>query len=103
MRTKRTPKRRRRQLAKSELWIEAACWAQSHANSCADKPGCGTIPFDEWQPDDREKDIARRYGLTGKDLAKVWEEMAEELENRAMRAGYDDAWVGIEDDWSEAG
>lgn len=90
-------KTRRMQLAKSELWLAAAVWAQSHADSCADKPGCGTIPFEQYPADDPERQLARTYGLTGLDLAKAWEQLAAELEARAMRAGYDDAWVGVEE------
>lgn len=97
-RTKRTPKRRRAQLAKSELWLAAAVWAERHAASCANEPGCRTIPIEEWSDDDPEKTIARTYGLSGADLAKIWRQMAQELENKAMRAGYDDAWVGVEGD-----
>lgn len=95
-------KARRMQLAKSELWLAAAVWAQRHADSCADKPGCGTKPFDEWHPDDPEVTIARRYGLTGGDLGKAWEALAAELEARAMRAGYDDAWVGVDEPWESS-
>lgn len=95
---KRTPKHRRRQLAKSELWLAAAVWAQRWADSCRNE-STETRPFEEWGEDDRMHQLCKTYGLSGPDLAKVWEEIAAELERRAMRAGYDDAWVGVEDDW----
>jgi hypothetical protein len=93
----RVPKAYRMKLAKSEVILEIACWAQSHANDAGDRPNARTRPFDEWPNDDPERVIARRYGLKGTDLAKIWDQLADEFERRALRTGYEEAWVGLDD------
>lgn len=45
---------------------------------------------------DPETDIARRYDLTGADLGRLWRQVASELENRAVKSGYEEAWVDEE-------
>lgn len=87
------PKRHRTRLARAEMWMMLAVAAQARADSIADKPGCGTIPFAEWPADDPMVDLARRYGLTATDLARLFESAADQLETRAMNTGYPDAWI----------
>lgn len=87
-----TPKRERVRLAKSELLIHLSDVASQLAQEVtADCPS--TIPFDQWPTDDPLRDMAGRYDLKGPDLGKVLQQLADDLCNRALRCGYDDAWV----------
>lgn len=56
------------------------------------------IPFDQWPDDDPFRRLCRVYQLSAGDLAKVLTEIGGELEVRAMRAGYEDAWVLLEEE-----
>lgn len=51
------------------------------------------IPFNEWPDTDPLVELAMAYGLSGKDLDKILVKLADELERRAERAGYEEAWL----------
>lgn len=91
------PKRRRTKLAKSELWLALAATAQRWSDEVGDKPGTGTLPFAQWgtAPGDMDPfhELCQRYDLSAADLSRILEHIAEQLENRALRNGYDEAWV----------
>jgi hypothetical protein len=89
--TDRVPKAERKRLAKSELLLNAAVTVQRWANDLTGKNP--TAPFSEWGEDDPFVSLCRRYDLTPADLAKIAEGLAEQLEARAIRAGYEEAWV----------
>lgn len=86
-----TPKAERRRLAKAELLLALACTAQRWANEVTDQDG-RCRPFAEWPPDDPLRTLCRTYDLRPADLGRVLTEIADEVERRAMRAGYDDHW-----------
>lgn len=86
------PKRTRTRLAKAETWMLLATTAQNWADGVASKPGTRTIPFDQWPADDPMVQLARRYGLTPTELSKAVASIADQLETRAMAAGYDEAF-----------
>lgn len=87
------PKRHRARLAKAELWMMFATSVEGWRDSVLDRPGCGTIPFAQWPADDPIVDLARRYGLTADDLARLLASIGDQVETRAMNAGYADAWI----------
>lgn len=87
------PKRERTRLAKAEVWMQLAMTAQRWADEVADVPGTGTLPFAEWPADDPRRELARRYGLTPAELAQVLASVADQVENRAMAAGYEQTWT----------
>lgn len=89
----KTPKRKRAQLARSELLVLLAVKAQEWADDCGDLND-DTIPFEKWPDDESFVAIAKRYGLTGRDLCRLLSRIAQETEDRAVRAGYERAWVG---------
>jgi hypothetical protein len=78
-------------LAKSELLLCLAVSAQRWADEVGDDSS-HTRPFAEWDDSDRFRALARTYDLTGPDLADVLARIAEELEARAIRCGYDEHW-----------
>lgn len=80
----------RRRLARSELLVFLAMLAQRHADDLAGKGGAR--PVAEWPSDDLEMVLCRRYGLTPADLSRVWFDLAEQFEAKALREGYEDAW-----------
>lgn len=81
----------RMRLLKAELLIELASVTLRWANDVSDAD-TKTIPFAEWPHDDPLRKLADTYDLTGDDLAKILNQLGDELENRADRAGYDEAW-----------
>lgn len=85
------PKRLRTRLAKSELLLLLAMHCDGTA---ADVDGTSgrTRPFAEWGDDDPLRDLCHRYGLGQADIARLLRGLASELENSAMRRGYEDAW-----------
>jgi hypothetical protein len=89
-----TPKRQRTRLAKSELWLLLAMKAQEWADDIAKstRPDAGITPFERWGAEDVFVDLATRYGLSPADLARLLTACANELENRAERSGYGEAW-----------
>lgn len=86
------PKRQRTRLAKAELLLLLAVHCEGTA---ADVDGTSgrTRPFSEWGDDDPLRDLCHRYGLGQADIARLCRGIASELENSAMRRGYEDAWV----------
>lgn len=83
-RIRETPKVVRKRLAKSEMWLAIAA---SHAVNAIGTPAYDgkDLPFDA--------DLMKRYGLSREDLHKLGQQIAAELETRAMRLGYEDAWI----------
>lgn len=86
----------RRQLARSELWINLGVTADRWAREVAGTEP-GTLPFDQWPADEALRDIATRYDLTPADLVRVLGELGEQCETAAVRAGYERAWIHPED------
>lgn len=87
------PKRRRVQLAKSEVWMFLATTAQRWADDVADRGG--GRPFAGWEKEgevDPFHELGRIYGLDQTDLAKLIEDQAAQLEYRAIRAGFEETW-----------
>lgn len=93
----------RRQLAKSELIMCLAVKTLEWQRDVTDDPRSPTIPFEDWTDDDPFRDIALRYRLSGQDLGRILHELGDELEARAMRAGYEEAWIGmdVEEIWGD--
>lgn len=79
-----TPKRHRMQLAKSEIYIGIA------ASNLLNDMG---KPYNDGRAPEFEGDICRRYGLDLADIRRIADQIGNELETRAMRAGYEEAWV----------
>jgi hypothetical protein len=86
-----TPKRDRQRLARAELLLQLAVFADQQAKACRSERA-DLIPFEAWPDDDPLRVIARTYQLTGPDLAKLLDELAGQIEARAERAGYADHW-----------
>ena len=87
-----TPKRERKRLAKAELLMCLAVLCETWRKGCTDEDPSHYLPFAEWADDDTFVALARTYQLTGADLGKLLWQIGGELENRAIRAGYDDYW-----------
>lgn len=79
-----TPKRRRMQLAKSEIYLGIAA---SHLITDLGKL------YDDGRAPEFEGGICERYGLDLDDIRRIADQIGTELETRAMRAGYEDAWL----------
>jgi hypothetical protein len=88
----KAPKRERRRLATAELWLQVAMTVQEWADGVSDAR-TGWLAFAEWDPEDPLRQLCERYQLSPSDLRKLLEAMADQLEARAVRAGYADAWV----------
>lgn len=71
-----TSKTRRKRLAKAELLVQLACVAEHLSDYSSETMR-----------------VAATYGLTQDDIDAVLHKIGDELENRAMRAGFDEAWV----------
>lgn len=85
-----TRKRERTRLAKAELWMLLASTAERWANDLA---GNGPVrPFEEWGDDDPMVAVARRYQLTPADLARLMGSIADQVETRALKAGFEEHW-----------
>lgn len=84
-------KRARMRLAKAELIAQLAmtteCW---RSNLLHEKPD--VLPPEDWAPDDPFVVLARTYDLPFADLAKLCNLLGDDLEARAIRAGYDEHW-----------
>ena len=87
--TGRRTKRQRTRLAKAELWMDLAMTANQWKQMCGDTEP-GTLPFAQWPADDPMVTLARTYDLTCADLARLWDELGDALEARAIRGGYAD-------------
>jgi hypothetical protein len=86
-----TPKRERSRLAKAELWMAVACsHAVSDPGKDIDERGRSIHDPTYLAP---EGEIMLRYGLAPADIQRIMQQIGDELENRAMRAGYEDAWL----------
>lgn len=85
-----TPKRKRMQLAKSELWLLVA---NSHAVTSLgeglNEDGYATMQRGYLPPDGA---IMHRYGLTPEDIQRLAAQIGAELETKAIRAGFEDHW-----------
>lgn len=84
-------KRDRMRLAKAELLMHLAVTALSWQRQC-ENAAPGALPFEDWPPSDPFVALARTYGLTRHDLARLLDRIGDELEGRALRGGYDDHW-----------
>src|ERR1700720_2732241 len=84
-------KRERTRLAKAELWLPLAVKAQEGSDDVGGRT-IGVRPMSEWGEDDPMVRICRTYNLTEADLARILGRMADELENRALRQGYEECW-----------
>jgi hypothetical protein len=84
-------KRERARLARAELWMYLASVAEMHRKRLLDEDP-HTLPVAQWAADDHEVQLCRLYGLRPADLAKLWNELGEALEQRAIRGGYDEHW-----------
>lgn len=86
----------RTRLARSELLLFLAVEAEEWRRAVENRHP-SYKPFEEWSNEPDEEDslakLARVYDLTGADLGKILGGLGDELERRAMRAGYDEAWV----------
>lgn len=86
-------KRRRRQLAKSEALLQLAMKAQRWEEEIlGTATGPAMLPFEQWPRDHPWHAMCRTYGLTPADVAGILHELADEMETRAIGAGYDDHW-----------
>lgn len=83
------PKWRRKRHAKAELWVLLAMHAESYAQQLQ---GCeaGIAPPEQWPADDPFRTLWEKYGLTPAELGKLLGDIADQMEIRAMQAGYDD-------------
>lgn len=91
--TTSVPRAERKRLAKAELILNLAVTAQRWAD---DLTGVNpTAPFAEWGHDDPFVRLCRVYGLTPADLARLAEGLAAQLEARAERSGYTEAWTHL--------
>lgn len=90
------PKARRRRLARAELLMLAAMKVQEWADDAGDRND-HTIPFMQWPASDPFREIGLMYGLTGEDLALILDDMAQLLEDKAERFGYEETWE-VDDD-----
>jgi hypothetical protein len=86
------PKHERKRLAKAELLIFLAMKADEWAKAVSDADD-KTTPFGTWPDNEPFMDLALRYCLSGADLGKILDSLGGDLENRAERCGYSDAWV----------
>lgn len=85
------PKRQRTRLAKAELLILLAVHCDGVAADVEGTSGY-TRPFAEWGDDDPLRDLCHRYGLGAADITRLLRGLGAELENSAMRRGYEDTW-----------
>lgn len=81
-------KRERVRLAKAELLLYLARAAQNWGDAVSDADD-QTRPFAEWPDHDPLRKLAATYDLTGADLGRICTQLADQLEARAERAGYD--------------
>lgn len=87
--------RERRQCAKAVLLLHLAITAGRWADEVMDR---GDLrPFDEWSAGDPRQELLDHLALTKPDLDRVLNELADELEARANRAGYDHAAAYLDD------
>jgi hypothetical protein len=87
------PKRERTRRARAEVWMLLAGTAQRWADDIAGQSGPGVRPFAKWGDDDPMVVLGHRYGLKPTELARLVESLANQLETRAMKTGYADAWI----------
>lgn len=101
------PKRERARLAKAELWLNLAQSAQGWADSItkadavSKKIAAGgkqerndVPPIERWPNDYPICVLMKLYDLEPKDMARLCTQIANEVENRALKAGYEDRWDG---------
>lgn len=88
-------KRERMRLARSELLVALAVktleWQYDLDGTNAARGK--VLPFDQWPPDDPFRDMCARYNLAPTDLAKLLDGLGQQLEDRAERTGYEEAWL----------
>jgi len=85
------PKRHRTRLAKAELLMMLADRAEDLASEVAGTAD-GTRPFAEWPEHDPLRQLCVTYALTPADLVRILRAIGSEIENSALRRGYDEAW-----------
>lgn len=83
------PKCARNRLAKAELWMLIAIQVEAWALRLEGKDRT-FLPPDQWPSDDPLVELCRRYDLDPADLARLTRQVAGEVENRSLRAGYDE-------------
>lgn len=88
-----TPKRERVRLARSELLVQLATTAERWRKELLHEEGCGTISPEEWGGDDPFVQLARAYDLSYADLARICDKLGDDFERRALRSGYEEAWL----------
>lgn len=80
------PKAERKRAAHAELLLRLSMAAESWAKQLRGQDN--VLPFEEWPDDDPLRVLARSYSLTAEDLAGLADILADQLEGRAIRAGY---------------
>jgi hypothetical protein len=85
------PKRQRTRLAKAELLMMLATRAEQLAGEVAGTAD-GTRPFAEWPEHDPLRQLCVTYALAPADLVRILRAIGSEIENSALRRGYEEAW-----------
>src|SRR4051794_20114568 len=94
-----TDKREKTRLVKAELWLHLAVTSQAWANMVGGSdPRCR--PFEEWENEGTEDPfhtLCRTYDLTPKELSRIIQSVSDQLETKALAAGYEHHWdpVGL--------
>lgn len=83
--------RRRKALAKAELWMLIAVHAEKLARGLRGEQD-GLMPPEKWPADDPLIALCRTYELTHADLADIITRVAGQAETKALQSGYDDHW-----------
>lgn len=86
------PKRERMRLAKAELLAHLASTAEGWRADLLHERPAWCSPPEEWPAEEPLVTLARTYDLSFPDLARICDALGDELEARAIRAGYDDHW-----------
>lgn len=88
-------KTQRKRLAKSELLMHLAITAARWQKEILSQES-GVLPFAEWPVDDPLVTLTRTYQLDPADLARLCDQLGDDLERRAIRVGYDDHLDAVE-------
>jgi hypothetical protein len=90
------PKRERRRLARAELLLHLAVtverWGKTLVEAGTGEGAARNPSVEEWGRDDPLGALCRTYGLSPADLAQECHRLGDEMEKRALRAGYAEHW-----------